>query len=156
MGVVSLSACLHAPLGPPACGGRQGGRWSVVGGRWSVVGGRRVEAHTDRHRPGQCNVGYIRIVGRLEYDRVVAWVEQGQHRAGQRLGRAACHRHLGLWVERVPIIAPPLRGDGLSMRALADGFDHGVGVGRDPALASYWRERADRAPVAQPARWLRP
>ena len=49
-----------------------------------------------------------------------------------------------------------LRGDGLSMRALAGGFDQGIGVGRDPALASFWRERAARTPVAQPARFLRP
>lgn len=49
-----------------------------------------------------------------------------------------------------------LRGDGLSMRALADGFEQGVGVDRDPALARYWRDRADGTPMAQAPRFLRP
>jgi TPR repeat protein len=49
-----------------------------------------------------------------------------------------------------------LRGDALSMRALADGFEQGVGVGRDPALASFWRERAATAHNAQAPRFLRP
>ena len=49
-----------------------------------------------------------------------------------------------------------VRGDALAMRALADGFEHGVGVAADPQLASYWRGRASTARVAQEPRFLRP
>jgi TPR repeat protein len=48
-----------------------------------------------------------------------------------------------------------LRNDAISMLALSRGFERGVGVERDPALARFWLERAARAGNYQARRALR-
>ncbi len=114
-----------------------------------------------RARAYQCGVSTLSYYGAR---RSLAWFQRGA-----RQGSVPSMRTIGLILLRGEgdVRADPaagmgwlyeaaLRGDGLSMRALADGFEHGLGVAPDPALASYWRERAERTPVAQPARFLRP
>ena len=114
-----------------------------------------------RARAYQCGVSAFSYYGAR---RSLSWFQLGARR-----GSVPSMRAIGLILLRGEgdVRADPaaamgwfyeaaLRGDGLSMRALAEGFDQGVGVARDPALASFWRERAARTPVAQPARFLRP
>jgi TPR repeat protein len=114
-----------------------------------------------RARAYQCGVSTLSYYGAR---RSLAWFQRGA-----REGSVPSMRTIGLILLRGEgdVRADPaaamgwfyeaaLRGDGLSMRALADGFEQGIGVGRDPALARYWRDRAARTPMAQPARFLRP
>jgi hypothetical protein len=114
-----------------------------------------------RARAYQCGVSVYGYYGARQS---LAWFQRGA-----RQGSAPSMRAIGLILLRGEgdVRADPaaamgwfyeaaLRGDGLSMQALADGFDQGIGVARDPALASFWRARAARTPVAQPARFLRP
>ena len=114
-----------------------------------------------RARAFQCGVTAYDIYG---VRRSLAWFQYGA-----RQGSVPSMRSIGLILLRGEGNAPAdpaaamgwfyeaaLRGDRLSMRALADGFEQGVGVDRDPALASYWRERAAAAHDAQAPRFLRP
>ena len=114
-----------------------------------------------RARAYQCGVSAFGYYGAR---RSLAWFQRGA-----RQGSVPSMRAIGLILLRGdgdvradPVAAmgwlyeAAVRGDAISMRALADGFEHGIGVAPDPALASFWRARAARTPVAQPARFLRP
>jgi TPR repeat protein len=114
-----------------------------------------------RGRAFQCGVTAFNFYGVRQS---LAWFQRGA-----RQGSVPSMRSIGLILIRgegnVPadpaaamgwFYEAALRGDALSMRALADGFEQGVGVARDPALASYWRERAAGARNAQAPRFLRP
>jgi hypothetical protein len=114
-----------------------------------------------RARAYQCGVTALSYYGAR---RSLAWFQLGARR-----GSLPSMRAIGMILLRGEgdVRADPaaamgwfyeaaLHGDGLSMRALAEGFAQGVGVERDPQLASFWRARAEGTPVAQPARFLRP
>jgi TPR repeat protein len=114
-----------------------------------------------RARAFQCGVTAYNFYGVRQG---LAWFQYGAQR-----GSVPSMRSIGLILLRGEANAPAdpaaamgwfyeaaLRGDRLSMQALADGFEQGVGVERDPALASYWRDRAANAHDAQAPRFLRP
>ena len=114
-----------------------------------------------RARAFQCGVAAYNFYGVRQG---LAWFQYGA-----RQGSVPSMRSIGLILLRGEANAPAdpaaamgwfyeaaLRGDRLSMRALADGFEQGIGVARDPALAAYWRERAATAHDAQAPRFLRP
>lgn len=112
-----------------------------------------------RARAYQCGVSAFGYYGARQS---LAWFQRGA-----RQGSVSSMRAIGLILLRGEgdVRADPaaamgwlyeaaVRGDSISMRALADGFEHGIGVAPDRALASFWRERAARTPVAQEARFL--
>lgn len=114
-----------------------------------------------RARAFQCGVTAYNFYGVRDS---LAWFQRGA-----RQGSVPSMRSIGLillrgegGVQADPAAAmgwfyeAALRGDALSMRALADGFERGVGVAPDPALASFWRDRAASAHNAQAPRFLRP
>ncbi|HTU10288.1 MAG TPA: hypothetical protein VMG08_05250 [Allosphingosinicella sp.] len=114
-----------------------------------------------RGREYQCGVAAFNYYGARQS---LAWFQHGA-----REGSVPAMRSIGLILLRGEgdvdadataamgwFYEAALRGDGLAMRALADGFQHGVGVAPDARLASYWRERAATARVAQEPRFLRP
>jgi TPR repeat protein len=113
-----------------------------------------------RTRAFQCGVTAYSYYGARQS---LAWFQRGA-----RQGSVPSMRSIGLILLRGEgnVAADPeaamgwfyeaaLRGDSISMRALAEGFERGLGVAPDPQLASYWRERAAMARVAMPGRSLR-
>jgi TPR repeat protein len=152
----TLAAALASPASAQLLGQSHANGYIGMGAPTGDIG------HSScRARAFQCGVSAYNFYGVRQG---LAWFQYGA-----RQGSVPSMRSIGLILLRGEgnVAADPAaamgwfyeaarRGDALSMRALADGFDQGVGVGRDPALASFWRERAAGAHDAQAPRFLRP
>ena len=96
----------------------------------------RVDAHGDTatacHRDGRA----VRVVERLERDDLVTCVDEGQHRGGDRLGRAGCDEHLGVRVQVGAVPTLLVLGDRVSQ-------DRNAGAGR-VLVASAGPDRVHR------------
>jgi hypothetical protein len=85
-----------------------------------------------RHAAGEVDRRDVGVVEGFEEDDLVAGVDEGEHRVGQRLGRAGGDGDLRLGVGLAAVVARPGGGDGAAQagRAVADGVLVEVGVDR--------------------------
>ena len=90
--------------------------------------------HEARHAAGPAHQRQIGVVHRLEQHDLVARLDQGQQRRGERLGRAGGDHHLGCAVELEALPVPVMLGDGGAQlghaqhrRILVPAVDHRLG-----------------------------